>query len=141
MGTMKLAVRPFSPAQVETVHSRAVLSASALLKTEPVGESFRFSAFLAGLILAISLALAAEVVVCATVDAAFSLVSKLYHEAILSGYHADDAMWSSDDEIAKASASSVRSSTEKRQTSQSTNQQIATHKITPGCLETPHACN
>jgi hypothetical protein len=142
MGTMKLAVQPVVPVQAETEHSRAVPSASALQKTEPVGESFRFSVFLAGLILIISLALVAEVAVGAAVDAAFSLVARVYHQVTLSDYDAKEIVATSEeDEIAKPSAPSVNSSTANRHSSPSTHQQIATDKIRPDCLGSPHACN
>jgi len=127
MGTLKLAVRPIPHAHAEVEHSRTEPSAQALLKTEPGSESFRFSAILAGLILTILLALVAEVAVCALVNAAFNLVSKVCHEARSYGYHADEAIATSDD-IGKASASSVSSSSAERQTSPSTHRQIATHK-------------
>jgi len=142
MGTMKLAVQPVVPVQAETEHSRDVGSASALQKTEPVGESFRFSVFLAGLILIISLALVAEVAVGAAVDAAFSLVSRVYRQVTLSDYDAKEIVGTSEeDENAKPSASSVKSSTANRHTPLSSHQQIATDKIRPDCLASPHTCN
>lgn len=106
------------------------------------GESFRFSALILGLVLLVSFAICAEVAVYVTVEAAFSLVSKIYHQAILPRHALDDeGATVSREELADPSPSRASTSGARRQPSRSTGQTLARGKTTLNCGSNPHGCN
>ena len=139
MGTLSYSARTLVRDQVEPAKSRSSLGSR--LESESAPKlSFFFNLFF-GLLLAVSFVLCIEVAACDTVQAAFGIVSRVYHESILPRVYPDENTMASTDERGRASTSASNPSSAERGPSPSPTQQLAVRKIKLDCLSSTHGCN
>jgi hypothetical protein len=139
MGTVSYGARTLVHDQVEPAKSAS--SVWSHLKSDSGAKLSFFFKFVFGLVLAVSFVLCIEVAVCATVQAAFGIVSRVYHESILPRVYPDESAMASGDEPDRSSTSASKRSSEERRPSPSPTQQLAVHKTTMDCMSNPHRCN
>ena len=139
MGTLNYAARTLVRDQVEPAKSAS--SVWSVLKSDSGAKlSFFFNLVLA-LLLAVSFVLCIEVAVCETAQAAFGIVSGVYHESILPRVYPDESAMASTDEPNRSSTSASKPSSEERRPSPSPTRQLAVRKVKLDCMSSPHGCN